>query len=138
MQQREERFFRLHLSTQYWHLGDQDHDDHDWFLGKVIMIMMVFLMICCENCFDMHDLGNTVIVVEHNLDVIKSADWIIDMGPEAGEYGGHVVATGTPEDLVAHAARVSPRTIRRKTSAKSSKRSVAFPSLTGVVLADVL
>lgn len=84
------------------------------------------------------DLGNTVIVVEHNLDVIKSADWIIDMGPEAGEYGGHVVATGTPEDLVAHAARVSPRTIRRKTSAKSSKRSAAFPSLTGVVLADVL
>ena len=48
------------------------------------------------------DLGNTVVVIEHNLDVIKTADWIIDMGPEAGEEGGHVVAVGTPEDIVAH------------------------------------
>ncbi|MFO0849143.1 MAG: excinuclease ABC subunit UvrA [Gemmataceae bacterium] len=48
------------------------------------------------------DLGNTVIVVEHNLDVIKSADWVIDMGPEAGVGGGRVVAQGTPEDVVAH------------------------------------
>jgi excinuclease ABC subunit A len=46
------------------------------------------------------DLGNTVIVVEHNLDVIKSADWVIDLGPEAGDAGGWVVAQGTPEDLV--------------------------------------
>src|SRR5262249_15630746 len=47
------------------------------------------------------DLGNTVIVVEHNLDVIKSADWIIDMGPEGGAAGGTVIAEGTPEDVVA-------------------------------------
>ena len=46
------------------------------------------------------DLGNTVIVVEHNLDVIKTADWIVDMGPEAGINGGRVVAVGTPEDVV--------------------------------------
>jgi len=45
------------------------------------------------------DLGNTVIVVEHNLDVIKTADWIIDLGPEAGDRGGYVVAAGTPEDV---------------------------------------
>ena len=46
------------------------------------------------------DLGNTVLVVEHNLDVIKCADWIIDLGPEAGEEGGGIVAEGTPEDVV--------------------------------------
>ncbi len=46
------------------------------------------------------DLGNTVIVVEHNLDVLKTADWIIDLGPEGGDRGGEVVAQGTPEDLV--------------------------------------
>ena len=46
------------------------------------------------------DLGNTVVLIEHNLDVIKSADWVIDMGPEAGEAGGCVVAAGTPQDIV--------------------------------------
>ena len=46
------------------------------------------------------DLGNTVIVVEHNLDVIKTADWVIDLGPEAGIGGGRVVAEGTPEEIV--------------------------------------
>jgi excinuclease ABC subunit A len=49
------------------------------------------------------DLGNSVVVIEHNLDVIKTADWVIDMGPEAGEEGGFVVVAGTPEDVVAHA-----------------------------------
>ncbi len=46
------------------------------------------------------DKGNTVIVIEHNLDVIKTADWIIDLGPEGGDAGGYIVAEGTPEDIV--------------------------------------
>jgi len=45
------------------------------------------------------DKGNTVIVIEHNLDVIKTADWLIDMGPEGGTGGGAIVGTGTPEQL---------------------------------------
>ncbi|MEO8807643.1 MAG: hypothetical protein ABI433_16305, partial [Burkholderiaceae bacterium] len=47
----------------------------------------------------LRDAGNTIVVIEHNLDVIKTADWIIDMGPEGGAGGGLVVASGTPEDV---------------------------------------
>jgi len=45
--------------------------------------------------------GNTVIVIEHNLDVIKVADWVIDLGPEGGAAGGQIIAEGTPEDVAA-------------------------------------
>ncbi|MDD4559582.1 MAG: excinuclease ABC subunit A, partial [Candidatus Cloacimonetes bacterium] len=45
-------------------------------------------------------MGNTVVVIEHNLDVIKSADWIIDLGPEGGEDGGRILAEGSPEDIM--------------------------------------
>ena len=44
--------------------------------------------------------GNTVVVIEHNLDVIKTADYIVDLGPEGGDGGGEIIATGTPEEIV--------------------------------------
>ena len=52
----------------------------------------------------LRDAGNTIVVIEHNLDVIKTADWVIDMGPEGGAGGGQVVAVGTPEDVAANPA----------------------------------
>ena len=50
----------------------------------------------------LRDAGNTIVVIEHNLDVIKTADWVVDMGPEGGAGGGRVVGEGTPEDLAAN------------------------------------
>lgn len=50
----------------------------------------------------LRDHGNTIVVIEHNLDVIKTADWIVDLGPEGGDRGGLVIATGTPEDVAKH------------------------------------
>ena len=52
-----------------------------------------------EVLHELVDAGNTVVVIEHNLEVIKTADWIIDMGPEGGDGGGEVVGVGTPEDI---------------------------------------
>ncbi len=65
------------------------------------------------------DQGNTVVVIEHNLDVIKSADWIIDLGPEAGAEGGWIVAQGTPEDVAA----LAPISSQISEPAGSSRRN---------------
>ena len=54
-----------------------------------------------EVLHELVDQGNTVVVIEHNLDVVKTADWIVDFGPEGGDGGGEIVATGTPEDIAA-------------------------------------
>jgi len=59
------------------------------------------------------DKGNTVVVIEHNLDVIKSADHIIDLGPEGGDEGGYVVATGTPEDVARSPGSHTGRFLRK-------------------------
>ena len=57
--------------------------------------------------------GNTVVVIEHNLDVVKTADWIVDLGPEGGGRGGEVVAAGTPEEVAAAAASHTGRYLSR-------------------------
>ena len=60
------------------------------------------------------DLGNTVVVIEHNLDVIKMADYIIDLGPEGGDEGGTVVATGAPEEIIKNEASYTAKYLRKK------------------------
>jgi excinuclease ABC subunit A len=59
------------------------------------------------------DAGNSMVVIEHNLDVIKSADWIIDLGPGAGEAGGEVMAVGTPEDVARDEASATGYYLRK-------------------------
>ena len=61
----------------------------------------------------LRDAGNTIVVIEHNLDVIKTADWVIDMGPEGGAGGGTVVGVGTPEDIAANPASHTGRYLKR-------------------------
>jgi excinuclease ABC subunit A len=60
----------------------------------------------------LRDEGNTVVVIEHNLDVIKTADWLIDLGPEGGAGGGTIVATGTPEEVARHKTSYTARYLK--------------------------
>jgi excinuclease ABC subunit A len=69
------------------------------------------------------DAGNTVVVIEHNLDVIKTADWLVDLGPEGGEGGGEVVATGTPEEVAAVAGSYTGRFLTELVEPAKRKRS---------------
>jgi excinuclease ABC subunit A len=61
----------------------------------------------------LRDAGNTIVIIEHNLDVIKTADWLIDMGPEGGSGGGTVVGVGTPEDLAANPDSFTGKYLKR-------------------------
>ena len=58
-------------------------------------------------------LGNTVIVIEHNLDVVKNADWIIDLGPEGGDEGGMLVAAGTPDQLAGNSGSYTGKFLKK-------------------------
>jgi len=84
------------------------------------------------------DLGNTVVVIEHNLDVIKSADWIIDMGPEAGLEGGQIVFTGTPEALIEYAKPQRKSSKNMKTRSATGAVETKLRSYTAEALAPVL
>lgn len=67
----------------------------------------------------LRDQGNTVVIIEHNLDVVKTADWIIDMGPEGGSGGGQILVTGTPEQVAAHERSYTARFLRPLLEANS-------------------
>ena len=60
------------------------------------------------------DQGNSVIVIEHNLDVIKTADYIVDMGPEGGDSGGQIIAQGTPEEVAKSKSSYTAKYLREK------------------------
>ncbi|MGI9455520.1 MAG: excinuclease ABC subunit UvrA [Aeoliella sp.] len=81
---------------------------------------------------DFVDAGNTVLVVEHNLDVIKTADWVIDVGPEGGRDGGEVVVAGTPEEVAAYSNRDARK------SKVGRKKTPSFRSYTGEALLPIL
>ncbi len=69
--------------------------------------------------------GNTVIVIEHNLEVIKTADWILDLGPDGGTGGGRIVAEGTPEEVAATAGSFTGEYLARMLPSVGKKRGVA-------------
>jgi excinuclease ABC subunit A len=70
--------------------------------------------------------GNTVLVIEHNLDVIKTADWVIDLGPEGGTRGGHIIATGTPEEVASVAGSHTGRYLHRMVGERMDKGRTEF------------
>ncbi|HEX4618937.1 MAG TPA: excinuclease ABC subunit A, partial [Steroidobacteraceae bacterium] len=73
----------------------------------------------------LRDEGNTVVVIEHNLDVIKTADWVIDLGPEGGEGGGEIIATGTPETIAANERSHTGRYLRPLLAREDRRRAAA-------------
>ena len=77
------------------------------------------------------DAGNTVIVIEHNLDVIKSADWIIDLGPEGGDAGGELIAEGTPEDVAEQPASYTGQYLQRVLAPDARPRGPSRNGRTG-------
>ncbi len=81
---------------------------------------------------DLVDAGNSIVVIEHNLDVIKTADWILDLGPEGGSGGGRLVAEGTPEEVAAiadsHTGRFLAETFRRQDARRAAQKTAPKPA----------
>ena len=75
------------------------------------------------------DAGNTVVIIEHNLDVIRSADWLIDLGPDGGEAGGWIVAEGTPEQVAATPASYTGQALRPVIEHRRESIAAAMPVL---------
>jgi excinuclease ABC subunit A len=77
-----------------------------------------------EVLYKLRDQGNTIVVIEHNLDVIKTADWIVDLGLEGGARGGEVIRSGTPEEIAADFRSYTGQALRSVLPQKSSERRV--------------
>jgi len=86
------------------------------------------------------DAGNTVIVIEHNLDVIKNADYIIDLGPGAGDRGGYVIATGTPEEVAQQADSATGQYLTRilnRDASPSILSPIPFSSISSPSMGEI-
>ena len=75
------------------------------------------------------DTGNTVVVIEHNLDIIKTADWVVDLGPEGGDKGGRIIATGSPEEVARNKASFTGQYLKKilKRSSRAPRKTIARP-----------
>ncbi|MGC2800466.1 MAG: hypothetical protein WCA41_01425, partial [Candidatus Acidiferrum sp.] len=86
------------------------------------------------------DAGHSLLVIEHNLDVIKSADWLIDLGPEGGDQGGKIIATGTPEQVArnphSHTGRFLARVLAANGQAKRSANGASKSGMPSVTIAN--
>jgi excinuclease ABC subunit A len=77
------------------------------------------------------DAGNTVLVIEHNLDVVKQADWVLDLGPEGGDAGGEIVAQGTPEEIAETPGSHTGEYLRRVLPVYEAEREAESAALAG-------
>jgi excinuclease ABC subunit A len=88
-----------------------------------------------EVLHELVDAGNTVVVIEHNLDVVKTADWVLDLGPEGGDGGGELVAEGTPEDIAAVEGSWTGQFLAEAFRRQDARRSARNPTRTGTARA---
>ena len=80
-----------------------------------------------EVLHELVDQGNTVVVIEHNLDVVKTADWVLDFGPEGGDGGGEIIAVGSPEDIAANEASWTGRYLKEVLARHTARAKPAKP-----------
>jgi len=78
-----------------------------------------------EMLHELVEQGNTVVIIEHNLEVIKTADWLVDLGPEGGDGGGRIVAAGTPEEVMKVEASYTGRYLRDLLDRRPQRRNAA-------------
>jgi excinuclease ABC subunit A len=81
-----------------------------------------------EVLHELVDQGNTVVVIEHNLDVVKTADWIVDFGPEGGDGGGRIISTGTPETVATDSSSWTGRYLAQLLARQAERTAARSPA----------